>query len=445
MRYRQYGESEFNVGEEYTFHTQRPSGSSFTFAVQADPHGRDPNANSELYKITLHNELADNPDFLIDLGDTFMTEQFADNYNEVVDIYVEQRHYFGIVGHSAPLFLVMGNHDGESGQRLKSKSDNLAVWATKARKLYYLNPAPDSFYTGSTSVEDLVGLRENYYAWEWGDALFVVLDPYWYVTSKNRKGGDNWERTLGHQQYSWFKETLEQSDAAFKFVFCHQLVGGDDDGGRGGIEFAQYYEWGGQNKDGSWGFDDKRPGWGKPIHQLMVENNVTIFFHGHDHAFVKQELDGIVYQLVPQPSHSGSKNTKSVIEYGYVNGDALPSSGHIRVNVSENKVAVDYIRAYLPEDEKRGRENGEIAYSYTIMDSGGADSGRTSDITQKGAPLNSSEIGQPILISEQFSFTEGPLWDRTSDVLLFSDINGNTIYKLTLYLDQFLGVRSMML
>jgi len=55
-----------------------------------------------------------------------------------------------------------------------------------------------------------------------------------------------------------------------------------------------------------------------------------------------------------------------------------------------------------------------------------------SDITQKGSPLDFSEIGQPILISEQFSFTEGPLWDRTSDVLLFSDINGNTIYKLTL-------------
>ena len=51
---------------------------------------------------------------------------------------------------------------------------------------------------------------------------------------------------------------------------------------------------------------------------------------------------------------------------------------------------------------------------------------------QKGSPLDFSEIGQPVLISEQFSFTEGPLWDRTSEVLLFSDISGNTIYKLTL-------------
>ena len=55
-----------------------------------------------------------------------------------------------------------------------------------------------------------------------------------------------------------------------------------------------------------------------------------------------------------------------------------------------------------------------------------------SNVTQKWPPLDFSDIGQPMLISEQFSFTEGPLWDRTGNVLLFSDISGNTIYKLTL-------------
>ena len=56
-------------------------------------------------------------------------------------------------------------------------------------------------------------------------------------------------------------------------IFAHHVLGT----GRGGIEEAVGYEWGGQNADGSLGFDTKRPGWEMPIHQLMAENNVPIF------------------------------------------------------------------------------------------------------------------------------------------------------------------------
>ena len=38
------------------------------------------------------------------------------------------------------------------------------------------------------------------------------------------------------------------------------------------------------------------------FHQLFVDYGVNIFIHGHDHLFVKQELDGVIYQLAPQPS-----------------------------------------------------------------------------------------------------------------------------------------------
>jgi len=364
MRYCQPGESEFSAGEEYTFHTQRPPGSTFTFTVQADSH-RDENSNDELYKITLFNILTDNPDFHIDLGDTFMTEKFAESYQEVVDRYIEERLYFGVLSHSIPLFLVNGNHEGEQGRRLNGTPDNLAIWATKARKLYYLNPTPDDFYTGCEKPEDYVGLRENYYSWNWGDALFIVLDPYWYTSSRPKQSNGNWNRTLGYEQYTWLKHVLENSPAKYKFIFAHQLVGGLDTNGRGGTEVAGYYEWGGLNQDGSWGFDENRPGWGKPIHQMMVENNVTIFFHGHDHFFAKQELDGIVYQLVPQPSVSRRERSHAT-EYGYIDGVFLPSSGHLRITISEDRVTVDYVRAYLTENEKGGRRNEEVAYSYVI-------------------------------------------------------------------------------
>jgi len=45
---------------------------------------------------------------------------------------------------------------------------------------------------------------------------------------------------------------LKTSRAKFKFVFSHQLIGGADSQGRGGAEFAKYYEMGGFNEDDTW-------------------------------------------------------------------------------------------------------------------------------------------------------------------------------------------------
>ena len=162
------------------------------------------------------------------------------------------------------------------------------------------------------------------------------------------------------------KTTLEGSQAKWKFVFIHQLIGGADKDGRGGVEVAGYYEWGGKNADGTWGFDQQRPGWGTPIHQLLVENHVTAVFHGHDHLFVKQELDGIVYQECPQPASARANGTDSAAQYGYLSGEILGSPGHIRVTVGPDKVTVDYVRSYLPPDEKSGQMNGQVDYSYNI-------------------------------------------------------------------------------
>jgi hypothetical protein len=78
-------------------------------------------------------------------------------------------------------------------------------------------------------------------------------------------------------QYDWLKTTLEQNDSKFKFVFAHQIIGGDPDG-RGGVEFADLYEWGGNNLNGTRGFETNRPGWYKPIKDLLNEHRVNIFF-----------------------------------------------------------------------------------------------------------------------------------------------------------------------
>jgi len=338
-------------GVELAFHTARPPGSTFTFTVTADSH-LDEHTDAALYQLTLANALADAPDFHIDLGDTFMSEKHPTR-EAAARQYLAQRYYFGQLCQSAPLFLVLGNHDGETPRGPGSNASGLAVWSNLMRKRYFPNPIPGRFYSGNGARHPEAGLLQDYYAWQWGDALFVVLDPFWF-TQKPQGQSDNWNRTLGAGQYQWLEHTLEASRARFKFVFIHHLVGGADSQCRGGVEAALFFEWGGRNRDGADVFKEKRPGWPRPIHQLLVQNDVSIVFHGHDHLYARQGLEGIVYQEVPQPGDPRG-STRNAAEYGYGNGVILGSSGHLRIVVSPSQAKVDYIRP-----------DRSVAHSYVI-------------------------------------------------------------------------------
>jgi PKD repeat protein len=354
--------------EEYTFHTARPAGSTFTFTIQADSH-LDENSDLDLYRQTLANVHADMPDFHVDLGDTFMCEKHSAAMTAVLQTapdqatvnarYAYERANFGLFTYSVPLFLANGNHEGEQGWLTNGTSQNIAIWTSRARQQYFLNPVPDGFYSGDSAEEPFVGKRASWYSWSWGDALFVVLDPYWYTNTKSNN--DGWVYTLGDKQYQWLQETLSSSRAKFKFVFIHSLVGGLDGQIRGGIEAAPFFEWGGKNLDGTMGFTQKRPDWSMPIHQLLVNHGVTAVFHGHDHLYAKQELDGVVYQEVPQPSAKNSSNGPSLAAaYHYAAGTILSSSGHIRVTVSPDRVIAQYVRAWLPKNETAQRKNSQV-------------------------------------------------------------------------------------
>ena len=349
-----------------SFHTARQPGGTFTFTIQADSHLDGP-VDPELYWAMLASALSEKPDFHIDLGDTFMSEKHPSRASAAAQ-YAAQHYYFGLIGRSAPVFLALGNHDGEAqGRREEEEQDSLRLWSHKMRTRYFANPVPDGFYTGNASPYPGAGLLQNYYAWTWGDALFVVLDPYW-TSAKTRGGSEPWNMTLGKAQYDWLAKTLKTSKAKFKLVFIHQLTGGLGSGGRGGSEAASLYEWGGHEPDGSYTFDENRPGWGKPIHKMLEESGVNIVFHGHDHFFAKQELNGVIYQLVPQPAERNPRGDHAE-EYGYEKGEFLPNSGHLRVRVSSTETVVDYIRTATQKMENDDIINGQVAYSYTTRKS----------------------------------------------------------------------------
>lgn len=363
------GEDKFKAAEERSFHTARPAGSKFTFVVQADSH-LDENVIPERYQRSMLNMVSDHPDFLVDLGDTFMTGKYRGDRVGAEKQYLAQRFYFGIIGQSAPLFLVLGNHDGEMGEkggRAEAGGDSPSVWANLTRKKYFPNPIPDEFYSGNASPHPAAGLLQDYYAWEWGDALFVVLDPFWFTAGEAKDTGDNWNRSLGREQYDWLKRTLEASRAAFKLVFIHHLAGGATPEGRGGAEASKLYEWGGLNQNGSDGFRQHRPGWPAPVHDLLVKNRVAAVFHGHDHMYAKQERDGVIYQCVPQPGNTGDGSaSRKAAEFSYLSGKFFGSPGYLRVTITPEKLTADLIRSYQPADETDGRKNHQVDFSYEI-------------------------------------------------------------------------------
>ncbi len=414
------GDADWRSQSAGSFRTARPLGQTFTFTVQGDSHperiGRmyDP----DLYVRALTNVAADTPDFHFLMGDDFSIERLIEqgnkSQNAVNAIYASQRSFLGIVGKDTPLMLVNGNHEQAAKYLLDGTANNFAVLAGKARTTYFPLPAPGGLYTGNSRPVEHVGLLRDYYAWEWGDALFVVIDPYWHSDAAvdneagakgpardgsgepkrdDRRGGgrgqrDLWRITLGDEQYTWLQRTLTQSKAEFKFVFSHHVSGT----GRGGVEVAPYYEWGGQDRRGGGGggrnrqgaagdaapdqpeaaparglerFFQMRPTWEMPIHALMRDTGVTIFFQGHDHLYARQELDGVIYQTCPNPA---DPTFTAFNREAYKSGDIFPNSGHLRVTVMGGKdsAKVEYVRAARPGDEAEHGKNASIVHSYIV-------------------------------------------------------------------------------
>jgi len=363
------GQPDYSAGTDSTFHTQRAVGSTFSFAVQGDSHPERINQmyNADLYLQTMNNVKTRNPDFYFALGDDFSFESIIGtnqlSQEAVNKVYANQRGFLGVTG--SPLFLGNGNHEAGAKYLLDGTPNNAAVLAGKARGQYFALPAPGAFYSGDTENIPFIGPLKDYYAWTWGDALFVVIDFYWHspVAVDNPVGGGNkrssmWDITLGETQYKWFEQTLATSTAKHKFVFSHHVLGTE----RGSTVMAGLYEWGGKNQSGVLEFAQMRPGWDLPIHQLMAKYGVTIFFQGHDHVFARQELDGVVYQTVPVPADPNYLVNNS---QSYTSGDLLSNSGFLNVTVSADQVKVDYIRSYLAKDETGSKKNGQIAFSYT--------------------------------------------------------------------------------
>jgi 3',5'-cyclic AMP phosphodiesterase CpdA len=223
----------------------------------------------------------------------------------------------------------LGNHEAEfdfSG--VSGHDSNLMDWSENARFKYL----PNSYgvYGG--------GEEGNYYAFEWGDALFVILDSYRYNTVAPQTG-DDW--VLGDEQMDWLEDTLQSSSKEWKFLFSHHILGGADKGNK--------YNYG----DG--GGKYSQTGDQKIINDLMEQYNAQIFFYGHVHLFAHDWDDSGSVDYVTS-SVSGGQDVCAIKRIGMYDNE-ICEKGYTIVEVSPNSVNFSFINFV----------DGSSLYSFTII------------------------------------------------------------------------------
>ncbi len=319
--------------------TARAPGSSFSFALLTDTHiGSDLSYTNQGNAALLAESSAQMapaaPDFVVNLGDMLDFHEFGFNTpppdgSITRAAYLNYRSAYGTPLGSIPHFPVIGGWDSESGC---NTTDEIERSRTQ-RLLYLPGPTPDTYPEGGSPFED-------YYAFTWGDALFVVLNVYTYTPTCHLLDTypgvpDDW--TLGDAQMEWLRTTLENSTSKWRFLLIHHPVGGN----------------GGNDVDSAYGRGGGRAahvGEQEVVHELMQEHGVQTMFYGHDHVFTDMVVDDIHYSL---PGSAGAIWLFTEDETGYT--EYWANSGWARVDVTPDDVHVQFLDV-----------TGEELYDYTL-------------------------------------------------------------------------------
>ncbi len=279
----------------------------YLYELQNDPNFLpDPNADSgkmmsgfclaSAIRQVLKNE---RPDFILLLGDSTgigagykwkglglkepnqgLTDQDRDDISKL--LWLRMRKMYSALTPQIPIYLVQGNHDGESGY------DAARVFAKKYRQKYFKQPGVR--HGGSPD--------ENFFPLLWGDdffnggaPLFLILDNESYNQSDvSPRRPEDW--TLGALQKAWLKNIL-MYETDWKFAFFHHVLGGWP---RGTSEDQTDYAYG---RGPLFTYEDYRDYCQDSNHveqveltRVMMDNELMAVFYGHDHIFHPRQILG---------------------------------------------------------------------------------------------------------------------------------------------------------
>ena len=372
--------------------TQKPPGEEFEFSLLADLHWGDCFFFFDLRTVWGFNNLLclsqmlaeSGVDFCVDLGDAAYPNGIR-SQGEALWHYAEYRRVMAQVFERMPVFYALGNHEkeagfyqhGDSGQVSGSWQGNhleswqyAQKWATHARLLFVPNPRGDTYPEGGEGAPGFDSAADwgagddpwndgershlqNFYAWSWGDALFVVLDPFRYtLPGSARLPLSPREWRLGPTQMNWLAQTLAASSARWKFVIAHHQLGGGLIGRYG--EAVQ--EWKGLAYGRGSAIEAARANTEQAlVHALMRQHGAQFFLYAHDHCFCHSVLDEVHYIACGRAPfiHDWFSKTGMQETYGNVLIQGADRAwvrrlftvlGYTRFRISPDSVRMDWIR-----------------------------------------------------------------------------------------------------
>jgi len=380
------------IEETGEFRSQRGAGEAFDFSVIADAHWGEREFDFDLESVWGYNGraclaqiLADGEsDFCVDLGDSAYLARITSEA-QALRHYAEYRRVLAPLLARMPLYYVLGNHEQEAGFFQHGDGGAISMsefgnhlepdeyhqkWGTHARLTFIPNPRGDTYPQGGEGAPGCDSSADwgagsdpwndgerahlqNFYAWSWGDALFVVLDPFRYTLPGQfvyTTAPQQW--ALGETQMRWLEETLAASQHRWKFVFAHHLVGG----GLIGIDGSGIDEGNGRAYGRGSGVEAGRMETEQAVvHRLMQQHRVQFFVYGHDHCFCHSVLDDIHYLSCGRPSYLSLWFNNGGILDSY--GDVLKRGGdrpwtralytvlgYTRFHVSPEEVRMEWVR-----------------------------------------------------------------------------------------------------
>ncbi|MCP4248083.1 MAG: metallophosphoesterase [bacterium] len=277
------------------------------------------------------------PDVIIHVGDHAMVDGksaagTADEDPQKFARYLKWRNFWARLLKRATLYVCIGNHEAECGYQQSADQGTLSAQqkqATIARKRYVPNPTAATYRWGGESegavsdnpswVPSLDAIfdaayrqtycehsengspLENYFAWDWGNVLFVVCDVFRYTEpgdpsmpigtgGEHARGGPTW--TLGALQEQWLANVLRQSAAVHKIVLMHHSPGGAQVHAFGGSP-----NWYGRGSRITFSTAEE-----ERLHALFKETDVRGSIIGHDHKFCHVVNDQVNYITAPTVS-----------------------------------------------------------------------------------------------------------------------------------------------
>ena len=291
-----------------------------------------------------------------------------------------------------PLFLAMGNHDGEQSwgnakgdcryMRNSPSVGDTHVSSEAAR--FAMLPNPANTYEGHSSGA--------YYSFVWGDAEIFVLDPHKFgvfgdgapFDGSHSFPEDAGDWTLGSEQLAWLAASLRSSDRKWKLLISHHLLGGITG------ENCYHYGRGSVNATDTGNAKGTFLGEQAEIQSLMEETGAQAFLLGHDHVALAAEKkrrngsgSGVHYITVGMLGFETPPSWATdsyFVENSDINGDGVADyetgdidhgtprdhgsmeKGHFRATVHDDHIEFCYYRSVRGDQSS----NNKLEFCYRI-------------------------------------------------------------------------------